>query len=134
MVLENHILALKDTLDLQGVSYDGVKVQTSKEKGSGIEEKIASKVNLDQQIIDMRNVELNCLESVQELINEINDDHEGNLKLVLSEKYIKGGSWRTIAERINFSKSWTERLHQKALKEAEKVLEKRKKIVKNSIK
>ena len=119
----NQIEELRGLIDIKGVGYDGVKVVTSKEKGSGLEAKIAKIADLDQRVDDMIVVASDMLQTVQDVIETIEDN---DYRILLSKRYVKCQGWKTIASDMNISVRQVHRIHGEALTEVENLLKNRK--------
>lgn len=121
IVIENQIDEIKSLLDISGVRYDKSRIQSSPlEKDTIMVKNLYILQELYKQRILMKNIAISKLKKVQETIDEIEDIC---LKNILTKKYINNYSWEVIAEEMNYNYRYILKLHDKALKEIEIILE-----------
>ena len=98
------------------VCYDEIKTNNINSK---VENKALELVRLKNDI-DLHNVEIDRLrKEIEGIIDKVDDD---NLKILLRLRYLEFKKWRTIEHILNYSEQHIHRLHNKALKEVNKIL------------
>ena len=110
------VTTLRDTLMNVTVSYDGERVQTSKQ-GDKFADTVAKIVDLEEKI----NADVDKLVEYKEvarmLIEKLDDDI---LKVILYKRYFRGCTFEQIAFEIGYSWRHTCRLHGVALQKLNK--------------
>jgi DNA-directed RNA polymerase specialized sigma24 family protein len=99
-------------------SYSDSKVGSTKQK-SPMENAIVRMVMLEQEINNDIDILYNLKTDIELLVLEIEDPL---YRAIINQRYIKNKSWEEIAEALGYQVRWVLKLHNRALKEAEKIL------------
>ena len=98
------------------ICYDEIKTNLINSK---VEDKALELIRLKNDV-DLHNIEIDRIrKEIEGVIDKINDD---NLKTLLRLRYLEVKKWRTIEHILNYSEQHIHRLHNKALKEVNKIL------------
>lgn len=98
------------------ICYDEIKTNLINSK---VEDKALELIRLKNDV-DLHNIEIDRIrKEIEGVIDKINDD---NLKTLLRLRYLEFKKWRTIEHILNYSEQHIHRLHNKALKEVNKIL------------
>lgn len=99
------------------VSNDGERVQNSGDKDR-MGTTVAKIVDLEKETTDMVN---NYTEKRKHIITQIDNIEDSDLYHLLSLRYVSGNTFEEIATKTNWSIRTVFNLHEKALKEFEKL-------------
>lgn len=111
-VLRN--LALKTTSVLQDSKVQGTK------QCSPMENALVKLLSLEEEIND--NVD-QLIELKRELADFVSNIQNPSHRLLLELRYLGGSTWEEVSSIMGYDLRWVYRLHRKALKEANEVLE-----------
>ena len=120
--MESDIKRLEEAATMCGSSLSGMPRSPSGEKSrlESIACKIADKKHeLVLQIADLRERQ----SQIMLLLTEMQDEDS---KRLLELRYVKGKDWHEIKTSMHFGRSWTFKLHDLAVAEFEKILQKNK--------
>lgn len=118
-IIENQITEIKDILGISGISFDEVKVQTSNAPDSLVNQ-IAMLSDLYSQAMYARDVVIQQLNIVTKTIDKIDNPL---YRQILSDRYIAGNRWDTIAESAGYTCRQIFRLHGYALQEIDRIIQ-----------
>lgn len=107
-------LALKTTLILQDD-----KVQDTKQR-SPMENTLVKLMSLEDEINDDIDQLIDLKRELASFVSKIDNSSH---RLLLELRYLGGSTWEEVATVMGYDLRWTYRLHKKALKEANKLLE-----------
>lgn len=108
---------LETILTSTSIRTDGVKVQTSVTNSR--EELLADLVDMQ---IELNHMARDAFLLAQEVLMTITKTEDPAMIRLLIYRYVDGMKWEDISERMHFERSWTFRIHAKALKKVEKIL------------
>ena len=115
-MLEREYKQKQREVDNISVCYDEIKTNNINSK---VESKALELIKLKNDI-DLHNIEIDSLrKEIEGVIDKVDDD---NLKTLLRLRYLEFKKWRTIEYILNYSEQHIHRLHNKALKEVNKIL------------
>lgn len=107
-------LALKTTSVLQDEKVQGTKQRSPMENALVKLMSLEDEINADiDQLIGLK----------RELANFVSKIDNSSHRLLLELRYLGGSTWEEVAAIMGYDLRWTYRLHKKALKEANKLLE-----------
>jgi len=107
-------LALKTTLILRDD-----KVQDTKQR-SPMENTLVKLMSLEDEINDDIDQLIDLKRELASFVSKIDNSSH---RLLLELRYLGGSTWEEVATVMGYDLRWTYRLHKKALKEANKLLE-----------
>lgn len=108
---------LETILTSTSIRTDGVKVQTSVTNSR--EELLADLVDMQ---IELNHMARDAFLLAQEVLMTITKTEDPAMIRLLIYRYVDGMKWKDISERMHFERSWTFRIHAKALEKVEKIL------------
>jgi DNA-directed RNA polymerase specialized sigma subunit len=118
----NDKLSQKENIKCQAMkitaSYSDIKVGSTKQK-SPMENAIVRMVMLEQEINNDIDMLYSLKTEIELLVLEIEDPL---YRAIINQRYIKNKSWEEIAEVLGYQVRWVLKLHNRALKEAEKIM------------
>jgi len=118
----NDKISQKENLKCQAMkitaSYSDSKVSSTKQK-SPMENAIVRMVMLEQEINRDIDILYSLKTEIELLVLEIEDPL---YRAIINQRYIKNKSWEEIAEVLGYQVRWVLKLHNRALKEAEKIM------------
>ena len=118
----NDKLSQKENIKCQTMkitaSYSDSKVGSTKQK-SPMENAIVRMVMLEQEINNDIDILYSLKTEIELLVLEIEDPL---YRAIINQRYIKNKSWDEIAEVLGYQVRWVLKLHNRALKEAEKIM------------
>lgn len=107
-------LAVKTTSVMQTDKVQGTKQRSPMENALVKLMSLEEEINADiDQLIDLK----------RDLSNLIAEIESPSYRLLLELRYLGGSTWEEVAAVMGYDVRWTYRLHRKALKEANKLLE-----------
>lgn len=124
--LKRKILRLKETIEeiralaqptSSWPSSDRVQSSHDPDKIGGITARVSDK---ETELLDLIN---DAMESMAEIIEVVDLVDGVDIQTVLEKRYIKGECFCTIADDMSFSERWIHELHDRGLKQVEKILE-----------
>ena len=116
--INTQIIEKRELLDMKGVSYDGVKVQTNEIKDH-VGDAIADIADLSVEYREVWESAFKNMEEIEETVNRIESE---KLKLILIKHYLKGDTWLAIADELGVTERHIYRLRDDGLKEIEKII------------
>ena len=115
--LEEQLEELRESKMSLSMANDGMPHGSSK---SDLSDYAAKVDELERKITAKRYQRIQTLQNVQ---NAIEDMEDGQEKLLLTYRYIKGLKWEEIAVRMNYSWQHTHKIHANALKHFKHAIE-----------
>lgn len=116
--LQAQIDALKDQRDSIGQSFDQERVQSTP-KTDKIGELVAKITDLTLDLMDAEADQLMVMLDVEDVINRVSDP---TCQLLLHARYIQLKKWSFIAEEMDYSYRGILKVHERALKEVDKLI------------
>lgn len=110
-ILEKEIEFVKEDIELQGISYDGVSTSPTNEIKSITESTVLGKlekVDYLEHLIKRHKMDIEKLEKALEGLEEIERD-------VVVERYIKAKQWWQVAGVVRYSESHSKLIRKKAI-------------------
>lgn len=109
---EEYIQRLRDSLDIQGISYDKEKVQTSPDK-ERMSKVFAIIIDAEKELEELKT---EFIQFRVKVIQQIYDIDDPVYKQILNQVYIDYKTLKECSMNIGFSYDYTRELHLKALK------------------
>lgn len=111
---ELEALAKRTTVDFTQEKVSGGRATTSP-----IEDATVKLIDLSNEINDDIDRLIDLKEQIAGTIDKVDDFR---YRLILEMRYIKGMLWKDISRDIGFDRRWVMRLHSRALKEIDKII------------
>ena len=124
--LRKKILRLNETIDeiralaqptSSWPSSDRVQSSHDPDKIGALTARVSDKESELMLLID------EAVDSMAEIIDVINAVSGADVQLVLEKKYVKGEKFAAIAEEMNFSERWIHELHDRGLRQVDRILD-----------
>jgi DNA-directed RNA polymerase specialized sigma subunit len=111
---ELEALAKRTTVDFTQEKVSGGRATTSP-----MEDATVKLIDLSNEINDDIDRLIDLKEQIAGTIDKVDDFR---YRLILEMRYIKGMLWKDISRYIGFDRRWVMRLHSRALKEIDKII------------
>ena len=118
--LEDRIVELRNNL------YRAKTINYSKDRvDGGVPSDIADRIGMIQSLVDEANDRWDSLIKKKRMaLSIIFEIKDGRYQAILEERYINCKRWEDVARTMNYDQRWLFRLHEKAIKEFEKLYSK----------
>lgn len=118
--LEDRIVELRNNLyRVKTINYSKDRVD------GGVPSDIADRIGMIQSLVDEANDRWNSLIKKKRMaLSIIFEIKDGRYQAILEERYINCKRWEDVARTMNYDQRWLFRLHEKAIKEFEKLYSK----------
>lgn len=118
--LEDRIVELRNNLyRVKTINYSKDRVD------GGVPSDIADRIGMIQSLVDEANDKLDSLIKKKRMaLSIIFEIKDGRYQAILEERYINCKRWEDVARTMNYDQRWLFRLHEKAIKEFEKLYSK----------
>jgi hypothetical protein len=118
--LEDRIVELRNNLyRVKTINYSKDRVD------GGVPSDIADRIGMIQSLVDEANDRWDSLIKKKRMaLSIIFEIKDGRYQAILEERYINCKRWEDVARTMNYDQRWLFRLHEKAIKEFEKLYSK----------